>query len=100
MPGPEALVSCQPREGGWQCSIIVGDDPGATSHEVSVDRDTLDDLAPGATPEELVRASFVFLLEREPREAIMRSFELPIISRFFGDYRDEIRRRLSPAPDA
>jgi hypothetical protein len=100
MPGPEPLVSCQPREGGWQCSIIVGDDPGATSHEVSVDRDTLDDLAPGATPEELVRASFVFLLEREPREAIMRSFELPIISRFFGDYRDEIRRRLSPAPDA
>ncbi len=100
MSGPEPLVSCQPSEGGWQCSITVGDDPGATSHEVSVDRDTLDDLAPGATPEELVRASFVFLLEREPREAIMRSFELPIIGRYFGDYRDEIRRRLSPSPDA
>lgn len=100
MPGPEPLVSCEPSEGGWQCSVTLGDGPDATSHEVSVDRDTLDDLAPGATPENLVRASFEFLLEREPRDAIMRSFELPIISRFFGDYRDEIRRRLSPASDA
>ncbi|HUF07667.1 MAG TPA: hypothetical protein VMP86_09865 [Candidatus Binatia bacterium] len=100
MPGPEPLVRCEPSEGGWRCSVTVGDDPGATSHDVSVDRDTLDDLAPGATPEELVRASFAFLLEREPREAIMRSFELPIIGRFFADYRDEVRRRLSPAPDA
>ena len=32
----------------------------------------------------------------EPREAIMRSFELPIIGRFFGDYRDEMLRRLAP----
>jgi hypothetical protein len=47
-------------------------------------------------PEELVRLSFEFLLEREPRESIMRSFELPIIGRFFGDYRDEMERRLAP----
>ena len=38
---------------------------------------------PGATPEELVRVSFEFLLEREPRESIMRRFELAIIGRFF-----------------
>ena len=55
---------------------------------------TLDDLAPGRTPDELVRASFAFLLEREPPESIMRSFELPIIGRFFADYPDEIRHRL------
>ena len=58
---------------------------------------TLDDIAPGATPEELVRESFVYLLEREPRESIMRAFELPIIARFFGDYPDEISRRLRGA---
>ena len=72
----------------------VGDDAGATEHTVEVDHATLDDLAPGATPDVLVRASFDFLLEREPRESIMRSFELPIIGRFFADYPDEIRRRL------
>ena len=94
MVAHEPVVRCDPTEDGWQCSVSVGDDPGATSHEVSVDRATLDDLAPGITPEELVRTSFEFLLEREPRESIMRRFELPIIGRFFGDYSDEMRRRL------
>ena len=89
-------VRCEPTDGGWQCSVMVGDDAAATHHDVTVDRETLDDLAPGMEPEELVRISFEFLLEREPRESIMRSFELPIIGRFFGDYRDEMERRLAP----
>jgi hypothetical protein len=88
------IVLCEPSEAGWHCTVTIGDDAGATTHEVSVDRDTLDDLAPGTPPEDLVRASFEFLLEREPRESIMRSFDLPIIGRFFADYPDEIRRRL------
>jgi hypothetical protein len=90
----EPTVSCAAHEGGWHCTVRVGDGQGVTDHVVSVDRATLDDLAPGGSPEDLVRASFEFLLEREPRESIMRSFELPIISRFFADYPDEIRRRL------
>lgn len=92
---PLPTVSCEATDGGWRCSVTIGEDAGATTHEVLVDRATLDDLAPGATPEALVSASIGFLLEREPREAIMRSFELPIIGRFFGGYRDEIRRRLA-----
>lgn len=92
----EPIVSCSPVEAGWHCTVTLGDDAGATTHEVTVDREVLEDLAPGATPDELVRVSFEFLLEREPREAIMRQFELPIIGRFFGDYRDEMERRLSP----
>jgi hypothetical protein len=91
----EPIVECRATAEGWHCTVTIGDDPGATTHEVQVDREVLDDLAPSAPPEELVRASFVFLLEREPREAIMRSFELPIIGRFFGDYVDEVRRRLA-----
>ena len=90
----EPMVSCQPHEGGWRCTVRLGADPEATEHSVEVDRATLDDLAPGASPEDLVRASFEFLLEREPRESIMRSFDLPIIGRFFADYPDEIHRRL------
>lgn len=90
----EPIVSCEPHEGGWHCAVRLGADPDATAHSVQVDRATLDDLAPGASPEDLVRASFEFLLEREPRDSIMRSFDLPIIGRFFADYPDEIRRRL------
>ena len=91
----EPIVSCRPAENGWHCSVVLGDDAAATTHEVTVDREVIDDLAPGATPEDLVRVSFEFLLEREPREAIMRRFELPIIGRFFGNYRDEMLRRMT-----
>lgn len=91
----EPIVSCEAHDGGWRCTVVLGDDPGATRHEVIVDRDTLEDLAPAATPEILVGESFAFLLEREPRESIMREFELPIIGRFFADYPAEIRRRLT-----
>jgi len=88
-------VRCDPRDGGWHCLITVGEDASATTHSVTVDRVTLEDLAPGATPELLVEASFTFLLEREDRSQILRSFELPVIGRYFGDYPDEIRRRLA-----
>jgi hypothetical protein len=94
MAEPIPVVNCEPQDGGWRCAVTVGEDAGATHHEVLVDRATLEDLAPAATPELLVTESIRFLLEREPRESIMRQFELPIIGRFFGDYPDEIRNRL------
>lgn len=91
---PELSVACDPTDGGWRCTVVVAEGDSASEHLVEVDRLTLDDLAPGATPDELVRESFVYLLEREPRDSIMRTFELPIIARFFADYPDEISRRL------
>jgi hypothetical protein len=86
-------VRCSPTDTGWHClvSLAEGDD----EHEVTLDRATLDDLAPGASPEALVDASFRFLLEREPPESILRRFELPIIGRYFADYPGEIRRRMA-----
>lgn len=87
-----ASVRCSPTDDGWLCHVGLS---GDAEHEVTVDRATLDDLAPGATPEALVDASFRFLLEREPPDSILRRFELPIIGRYFADYPDEIRRRLA-----
>lgn len=87
-----ASVRCSPTADGWLCHVSLESDD---EHEVTVDRATLDDLAPGATPEALVDASFRFLLEREPPESILRRFELPIIGRYFADYPDEIRRRMA-----
>jgi hypothetical protein len=46
-------------------------------------------------PEELVRRSFEFLLEREPKESILTRFDLSVIGRYFPEYEREIRRRLS-----
>jgi hypothetical protein len=87
-------VDCETTPTGWRCTVRVGEDAGATTHAVMVERATLEDLAPGSNVEELVAASFAFLIEREPRESILREFDLPVIGRYFPEYDEEIRRRL------
>ena len=51
-----------------------------------------------ATPEELLRHSFEFLLEREPKESILARFDLRVISRYFPEYEREVRRKLQAEP--
>jgi hypothetical protein len=86
-------VACQPSGEGWECQVTVGDDPSATKHQVTVTRAELADLAPGQdVPTDLVLRSFAFLLQREPRESILRRFELSVIGRYFPEYREAILR--------
>ncbi|MGI9098770.1 MAG: hypothetical protein ACR2H2_09830 [Solirubrobacteraceae bacterium] len=44
--------------------------------------------------ERVVRASFEFLLEREPASSILGEFSLDVIGRYFPEYEDELPRRL------
>lgn len=96
MADAEAIaVECEPGESGWRCTVTAGTDPDASRHEVTVSREDLARLAPpGIAVERLVEASFEFLLAREPRESILRSFDLSAISRYFPDYEREIRQHL------
>jgi hypothetical protein len=93
MPPPDLAVRCQPVADGWLCDVTIGPDDGATHHQVTVPDAILARLWPDATePDGLVRASFAFLLQREPRESILRSFDLPVIGRYFPDWEAAIRR--------
>lgn len=77
---------------GWRCSVRVVDEQSASEHVVDVSADDLERLDPGATdPTDLVRRSFEFLLEREPKESILRSFDLPVIGRYFPEFERTIR---------
>jgi hypothetical protein len=92
---PVIEVRCQPQGDGYRCLVTVGDDPGATEHDVAVSAASLASLAPGAQePEELVCESFRFLLEHEPRASILSQFELPIIARYFPDYAQAMAERF------
>jgi len=72
-------------------SVVEGD--SATSHRVAVATADLERLDPGAAdPTELVRRSFEFLLEREPKESILRSFDLTVIGRYFPGWERQLRR--------
>jgi hypothetical protein len=89
-------VSCQPHDASWTCAVTVGDDLAATHHQVGVEAADLERLQPGAAdPQALVRAAFDFLLTREPRESILRRFELPVIGRYFPEWEAEVAERLA-----
>ncbi len=65
-----------------------------TQHRVRVTEADLARFSEGHAPEELLRASFQFLLEREPNTSILTSFDLPLIGRYFPEYGQDIRTRL------
>jgi hypothetical protein len=83
------------RDDGWTCSVGLREHGlDVSTHRVHVGPDVVARLAPGAgDPAGLVKASFEFLLEREPPQSILRSFDLMEIGRYFPEYETEIRRR-------
>jgi hypothetical protein len=84
-------VDCSSDGGRWKCVVRVWDGSTDTEHLVGVDRAALERLDPTASePTALVRRSFEFLLAREPKESILRSFDLPVIGRYFPEWEAEI----------
>jgi hypothetical protein len=86
-------VAVRSRGNGWDCDVSVA----SASFRVSVESadlqrwgrgDRLEDVA------DLVRRSFEFLLEREPPESILSTFDLAVIQRYFPEY-DRLFKRPS-----
>ena len=64
-----------------------------TTHEVTVNDQSLTDLTDDkVTKEQLLEFSFNFLLDREPNTSILSKFDINVISKYFSDYRDEVKR--------
>ena len=76
-------------------AVEVSDASGTSRHVVTATPTQLAELGIDAAPERVLRESFEFLLEREPKESILGRFELPVIGHYFPEYRAEIRRRLA-----
>lgn len=91
-PVTNSVVACTAEANGWRCRVEIDDGSGRTEHHVSVSKADLERLAPDdVDPTELVRRSFAFLLEREPKESILAAFDLPVIGRYFPEYEATIR---------
>ena len=70
---------------GFDVEIV--ESGSSTRHRVRVGIADYQSLTDGIiTPRELVEKSFEFLLEREPKESILSSFDLSVIGRYFEDY--------------
>ena len=64
-----------------------------TTHTVTVTDQSLNDLTDNnVTKTQLLKFSLNFLLDREPNTSILSSFDINVISRYFSDYKDEVRR--------
>ena len=64
-----------------------------TTHEVTVTDQSLTDLTDNkVTKEQFLKLSFNFLLDREPNTSILSKFDINVISKYFSDYRFEVRR--------
>jgi hypothetical protein len=84
------------KTGELKFRVRVAESGTETTHEVTVNANDYAKLTAGKIePEELVRKSFEFLLEREPKESILSRFDLSVISRYFPQYEHEMKRRLS-----
>jgi hypothetical protein len=92
-----ANIQVQVREEGNQYTAAVTVDEGgsSTSHTVEFSKSYYEKLTSGDHPPEvLVERSFEFLLDREPKESIMRKFNLTVINRYFGEYESTIPNML------
>ena len=74
------------QESGSLFRVVVSDERGSSTHLVTVMPSDVARYAPDSTPEELLEAAFAFLLAREPKEAILARFDLPVIERYFPEF--------------
>ena len=89
-------VRAAPDGDGWSCFVSVEHAGVHRIHQVKVNRDDLNRWGEGTEQsdvESLVARSFDFLLEREPPTAILASFDLSVIQRYFPEYDTTFRRR-------
>jgi len=82
--------------GEEEFQVRVTEGQGSTSHRVTLKRADYERLAGGTIePGEVIRRSFEFLLENEPKESILARFDLTVIGRYFPDFEHEMQRRIA-----
>jgi hypothetical protein len=84
-------------EGGpLDFEVVVREGEGETRHNVTMSREMCERLTAGKySPERCLEAAFHFLLDREPKESILRRFDVTVISRYFPEFERELPHYLS-----
>lgn len=72
--------------------VEISEDGTSSQHRVTLGREYYERLTKGTIlAPRLVEVSFLFLLEREPKESILREFNLNVITRYFVEFEKEIK---------
>lgn len=84
---PIHITQAAEHANGWEYTVVIGADNDNLSFHVTLTKNYYQNISHGkVTPENFVLKSFQFLLDREPRSSILRSFDLKEIERYFPEY--------------
>lgn len=91
-----ASIAVEPKEGHGgvlRFGVVVREGSTETRHDVTLaERDFAAWSRPGEAAERFVERCFRFLLERESKDSILRSFDVSVIRRYFPEFEAAIRR--------
>jgi len=77
-------------------AVTVREPGGESFHQVFMSQQTWQRLTGGKyPPERCIDAAFRFLLDREPKEAILGRFDVTLIAQYFPEFERELARYLS-----
>ena len=75
----------------YEFAVTVRERGTETRHRVTMADATYRQLAGDrATPERVIEAAFEFLLDHEPKESILRGFDVAVISRYFPTFEKDL----------
>jgi glutathione peroxidase len=78
-------------------NVAVREGDSVTRHQVTLSRDMRDQLSRNGRPAaEIIGAAFRFLLAREPKESILASFDVSVISRYFPEFEGALPDYFTP----
>lgn len=76
-------------------SVVVKDEKSSTQHQVTLNKADYQRLTNGdVKPEHLIKKSFEYLLDQEPKEKILPKFDFTRIGLYFPNFRSEIKKRM------
>ncbi len=74
----------------YEFDVSVREGGTESHHHVTMTESTYRKLSgEGVGPERVIQAAFEFLLDREPKESILSSFDVTVISRYFPSFEED-----------
>lgn len=98
-----SVVTLPPSEdnsSSWRYHVEITESDGSgseTTHQVTMRKDYYMDLTERGRiiPEEFIKKSFEFLLDRESRDSILQQFDISQINDYFPEYETQIKKALN-----
>jgi len=78
----------------YRFNVEVVEGKSSTKHQVTMTEDFYQNFEAEVDPSEIIKKSFEFLLEREPKEIIYAEFDVSVISRYFPEYIEVLKSQL------